>query len=162
MQKVENGEVDSAKIKEKDLNVVTKSGDKFYTYLPNYPNLIDVLRANSVKIDAVSPISKSDKIINFILGVLPIALMIGFWLLIMKGASGGGKALGFGKSKAKLLQENKKKVTFKDVAGIDEAKEELIEIVEFLKNPQKYQEIGAKIPKGCLLVGSPERENSTC
>ena len=155
MQRVERGEVESVKIKEKDLNVVAKSGEKFYTYLPNYPNLIDILKVNNVKIEVISPISKSDKVINFILGILPLALMVGFWLLLMKGASGGGKALGFGKSKAKLLQEHKKKVTFKDVAGIDEAKDELVEIIEFLKNPQKYQEIGAKIPKGCLLVGSP-------
>ena len=155
IKNVESGNVKSVQIKEKNLNGVMTDGSKFYTYLPDYPNLIDLLRAHQVEIDAVSPIDKSDKMINFILGILPFALMIGFWIFFMRGASGGGKALGFGRSKAKLLQENKKKVTFVDVAGIDEAKEELIEIVEFLKEPQKYIKIGARIPKGCLLVGSP-------
>ena len=113
------------------------------------------LKEKQVEVNASPLVSKSEKIIGGILGwILPFILMIAVWMFFMRGA-GGGKALSFGKSKAKLLQENKQKVTFGDVAGIDEAKEELIELVDFLKDPQKYTKLGAKIPKGCLLIGSP-------
>lgn len=102
-------------------------------------------------------VSKSERIVSGILGWLPFILMIAIWIFFARGMSGGGKggALGFGKSRAKLLQENKSKITFADVAGIDEAKQELMEIVDFLKAPKKYVDLGAKIPRGCLLIGSP-------
>ena len=155
MGKVDAGEVAKVDIKGQDLIGTLKSGEQFYTFLPQYPNLVDKLQEKQVEVNASPLVSKSEKIIGGILGwILPFILMIAVWMFFMRGA-GGGKALSFGKSKAKLLQENKQKVTFGDVAGIDEAKEELIELVDFLKDPQKYIKLGAKIPRGCLLIGSP-------
>ena len=157
INKVENSEVTEVKIKGNDLNGVLKDGSTFYTYLPYYPNLIEKLYAKGVAINSLPLISKSEKITSGLLGWLPFLIMIGLWIFFAKGASGkgGGGAFGFGKSRAKLLQENKNKITFQDVAGIDEAKQELSEIVDFLKSPKKYLEVGAKIPRGCLLIGSP-------
>jgi cell division protease FtsH len=155
MNKVDNGEVTKVDIRGQDLNGTLKSGGKFYTFLPNYPNLVEKLQEKQVEVNAVPLVSKSEKIIGGILGWLPFILMIGIWIFFMRGAGGGKGALSFGKSKAKLLQENKQKVTFADVAGIDEAKEELVELVDFLKDPQKYIKLGARIPRGCLLIGSP-------
>lgn len=156
MKKVETSEVIHVSIKGNDLIGTLKDNSKFYTYLPNYPDLIAKLQSKGVQIDAIPLVSKSEKIISGILSFLPFVLMIGLWLFIAKGmASSGNKAMGFGKSKAKLLQENKTKVTFSDVAGIDEAKQELSEIVDFLKDSQKYTDLGARIPRGCLLIGSP-------
>jgi cell division protease FtsH len=112
---------------------------------------------NNVSINSLPLISKSERMVAGFLSWLPFLIMIGLWVYFAKSASGksGGGAFGFGKSRAKLLQENKNKVTFADVAGIDEAKQELTEIVDFLKNPKKYTDVGAKIPRGCLLIGSP-------
>jgi cell division protease FtsH len=157
INKVENSEVTEVKIKGNDLNGVLKDGSSFYTYLPYYPNLIEKLYAKGVAINSLPLISKSEKITTGLISWLPFLIMIGLWIFFAKGASGkgGGGAFGFGKSRAKLLQENKNKITFQDVAGIDEAKQELSEIVDFLKSPKKYIEVGAKIPKGCLLIGSP-------
>jgi cell division protease FtsH len=152
---VDSNQVQKVEIKGKDLNGSLQSGEQFYTFLPEYPNLVEKLQAKNIEVQAVPLVSKSGRIIGSILGWLPFLIMIGLWVFLMRGASGGGKALGFGKSKAKLLQENKTPVTFKDVAGIEEAKEELVEIVDFLKDPQKYTKLGARIPKGCLLIGSP-------
>ncbi len=155
MSKVDEDSVLSVSIKGQDLNGELKTGEKFYTFLPEYPNLVEKLREKNVKVGAVPLVSKSDKIISGLLGWLPFIILIGLWIFLIKGASGGGKALGFGKSKAKLLQENKTPVTFNDVAGIEEAKGELVELVDFLKEPEKYTKLGARIPKGCLLIGSP-------
>lgn len=156
MQKVESGEVTKVDIKGSDLVGTLKDESKFYTYLPEYPNLVDKLQASHVEVNAVPLVSKSDKIIGGLLGWLPFIFMIGLWIFFARGmASSSNKAMGFGKSRAKLLQENKNKVTFADVAGIDEAKQELMEIVDFLKNSKKYSDLGAKIPRGCLLIGSP-------
>lgn len=158
LQKVDNHEVDKVEIKGKDLVGTLKTGDQFYTYLPEYPNLVEELRAQDVVVKAVPLVSKSEKFIGSIFGWLPIILMIALWVYFAKsagGAGGKGGAFGFGKSRAKLLQEYKNKITFTDVAGIDEAKQELTEIVDFLKNPKKYTDVGARIPKGCLLIGSP-------
>lgn len=157
MKKVDAGEVTQVEIKGDDLVGKLKDGKQFYTFLPHYPNLIEVLQEKGVEITAVPLVTKSEKVIAGILGWLPFILMIGLWIFLARGASGakGGGAFGFGKSRAKLLQEHKNKVTFVDVAGIDEAKQELTEIVDFLKNPKKYTDVGAKIPRGCLLIGSP-------
>ncbi len=156
MQNVESGAVKTAQIKGDNLVGKLYNGEQFNTYLPNYPNLVEKLQENGVQISAVPLVSKSEKIIGGILGWLPFILMIALWLFFAKSMTGSGnKALGFGKSKAKLLQESKTKITFVDVAGIDEAKQELTEIVDFLKAPKKYTDLGARIPKGCLLIGSP-------
>lgn len=156
MQKVETKDVTKVEIKGNDLIGTLKDGSKFYTYLPDYPNLIDKLQASNVEVTALPLVSKADRIIGGIVGWLPFILMIALWIFFARGmAAGSNKALGFGRSRAKLLQENKNKVTFADVAGIDEAKQELMEIVDFLKAPKKYSDLGAKIPRGCLLIGSP-------
>jgi len=158
MKKVDAGEVNQVDIKGNDLIGKFKSGGQFYTYLPEYPNLVEALQEKGVEINALPLVSKSEKVIAGILGWLPFILMIGLWIFFARGASGGGSrggAFGFGKSRAKLLQESKTKVTFADVAGIDEAKQELTEIVDFLKDAKKYTDVGARIPRGCLLIGSP-------
>lgn len=158
MKKVDAGEVTQVDIKGSDLYGKYKDGGQFYTHLPEYPNLVETLQEKGVEINALPLISKSEKIISGILGFLPLILMVGLWIFLSRGASGAGGrggAFGFGKSRAKLLQESKTKVTFADVAGIDEAKQELTEIVDFLKDSKKYTEVGARIPRGCLLIGSP-------
>lgn len=156
LKKADAKEVAQVDIKGDDLVGKLKDGTQFYTYLPHYPNLVETLRQNDVEINVLPLVSKSERIIGGILGWLPFLLMIFLWVSFSRGAAGGkGGAFGFGKSRAKLLQENKNKVTFVDVAGIDEAKQELTEIVDFLKNSKKYTDVGAKIPRGCLLIGSP-------
>ena len=131
----------------------TKAG--FRTYAPSqYDGLANDLQKGGVKIDA-EPANPSGWT-TFLLSYAPILLMIGFWIFIMRQMqSGGNKAMSFGKSRAKLSSSTQKKVTFKDVAGVDEAKEELQEIIEFLREPQKFQKLGGRIPKGVLLMGSP-------
>jgi cell division protease FtsH len=156
IKKVENKEVAKVEIRGSELNGTAKDNSKFFTNLPNYPTLIDKLQENQVEIEILPLVSKSEKIIGGLIGWLPLIVMVVLWMMLAKGiSSGNNKALSFGKSRAKLLQENKNKVTFIDVAGIDEAKQELSEIVDFLKEPKKYIDIGAKIPRGCLLIGSP-------
>ncbi len=158
IKKVDSGEVTQVEIKGNDLVGKLKDGGQFYTYLPEYPDLIETLQAKGVEINALPLVSKSERIVAGILGWLPFILMIGLWIFFARsssGAGGRGGAFGFGKSRAKLLQESKTKVTFADVAGIDEAKQELTEIVDFLKDAKKYTDVGAKIPRGCLLIGSP-------
>ncbi len=157
MKKVDAGEVVQVEIKGSDLVGKLKDGAQFYTYLPEYPDLVKNLQAKGVEINALPLVSKSERIIAGILGWLPFILMIALWIFFARGAAGGGRsgAFGFGKSRAKLLQESKGKVTFSDVAGIDEARLELTEIVDFLKDPKKYTDVGARIPRGCLLIGSP-------
>jgi len=154
--KVDNKEVAKVNIKGKDLFGTMKSGGEFYVFLPEYPDLVDKLQENNVEVNAEPLVSKSEKMISGILGWLPFLIMIVLWFGFMKNMGGGaGKAFSFGKSKAKLLQQAAGKVTFADVAGIDEAKGELSELVDFLKDSQKYIKLGARIPRGCLLIGSP-------
>ncbi len=131
------------------------SGKAFYTYAPpNVEGLVNDLRAKNVDVKAVD--TAASPWASMLLTWAPIALLIGFWIFMMRQMqSGGNKALSFGKSRAKLSSSTQKKVTFKDVAGADEAKEELHEIIEFLREPQKFQKLGGRIPKGVLLMGAP-------
>ncbi|MDD2840466.1 MAG: ATP-dependent zinc metalloprotease FtsH [Rickettsiales bacterium] len=155
LNKINTGEITSVEIKGEDINGKFTNGQEFYTLSADYPDLIKELREKNVEVKVVPIISTSGKIIAGLLGWLPFILLIGLWFYFMKGASNGANSpFKFGKSKAKLVQM-KGKITFKDVAGIDEAKEELRELVDFLKEPLKYTKIGAKIPRGCLLVGEP-------
>ncbi len=134
-------------------------GTAFYTQAPDYPNLVDKLTAKNVKISAITDDGKMDSFWSVVLSWFPILLLVGVYIFFMRQMQardgGRGGALGFGKSRARLLTEKTEKVTFDDVAGIDEAKDELYELVDFLKDPQKYQRLGGKIPRGCLLVGPP-------
>jgi cell division protease FtsH len=128
--------------------------DKFRTYAPDFQGLANTLHAKGIGIQA-KPETTSPWA-TLLYSWAPILLMIGFWIFIMRQMqSGGNKALSFGKSRAKLSSSSQKKVTFKDVSGVDEAKEELQEIIEFLKEPQKFQKLGGRIPKGVLLMGPP-------
>ena len=127
---------------------------EFKTYMPNYPDLVKELRTANVRIKADEP--KDSTVAAMLLSWAPLIVLIVIWVVIMRQMQmGGNKALSFGKSRAKLLTPNQKKVTFKDVAGCEEAKVELQEIIEFLKDPGKFQKLGGKIPKGVLLMGSP-------
>ncbi len=135
--------------------VAEAGGQAFTTIAPPRSDLVSRLEAANVKI-TVQPRSDEPGLWSIILGWFPMLLLIGVWIFFMRQMQGGGgKAMGFGKSRAKLLTEKSGRVTFEDVAGIDEAKQELEEIVEFLKDPQKFQRLGGKIPKGCLLIGPP-------
>ncbi|RJR18324.1 MAG: ATP-dependent metallopeptidase FtsH/Yme1/Tma family protein [Desulfobacteraceae bacterium] len=127
---------------------------QFKTFAPKDPELIQLLRSKGVKI-AVKP-QEDSSWFQVVLSWVPMLLLIGVWIFFMRQMQvGGGKALSFGKSKARLISENQEKVTFQDVAGIEEAKGELEEIVEFLRDPKKFTRLGGRIPKGVLLVGSP-------
>ncbi len=133
----------------------TANGQSYTTIVPGDARVTDLLVANDVTV-AARP-QESSGFTSILVSLLPVLLLVGVWIYFMNRMQGGGKggAMGFGKSKAKMLTEKQGRVTFDDVAGIDEAKEELEEIVEFLKNPQKYSRLGGKIPKGALLEGPP-------
>ena len=132
------------------------SSSTFQTYSPGDPSLVNRLEEKNVTINARPETDGSTSIFSMLLGWLPMILILGVWIFFMRQMqSGSGRAMGFGKSKAKLLTEAHGRVTFQDVAGVDEAKEDLEEIVEFLRDPQKFQRLGGKIPRGVLLVGPP-------
>ena len=154
IDRVESGEVLTATIDGETVNFTTSSGS-FSTIRPGDDNLTEVLLENNVRVEA-QPQEQSG-FLSVLSLWLPVLVLIGIWIFFMNRMQGGGKggAMGFGKSKAKLLTEKSGRVTFDDVAGIDEAKDELEEIVEFLRNPQKFSRLGGKIPKGALLVGPP-------
>jgi cell division protease FtsH len=157
LRDVEQGAVKSVEIKKDVIQSEYDNGNLFITYSPEYPQLVDKLQQNDVKIKAL-PDEKGGFLYS-LLSFWPIFLILAFWYFMMRsmssGGRGGGGAMGFGKSRARLLNENNERVMFEDVAGIDEAKDELTEIVDFLRDPQKFQRLGGKIPKGCLLVGPP-------
>jgi cell division protease FtsH len=155
MAAVDAGQIEKVTITGYDITGNTKSNDSFRTYAPpQYEGLANKLIERSVVVSAREPAASPWAAILYTWA--PILLMIGFWLFFMRQMqSGGNKALSFGKSKAKLSSSAQKKVTFKDVAGVDEAKEELQEIIEFLREPQKFQKLGGRIPKGVLLMGPP-------
>jgi cell division protease FtsH len=131
-----------------------KQNTFFRTYAPNYPKLVEELQAKGVEIEATP--MKDSSFVSALVMYGPLILLVAIWFVIMRQMqAGGNKALSFGKSRAKLLTPTQKKVTFKDVAGVEEAKVELQEIIEFLKDPGKFQKLGGKIPKGVLLIGPP-------
>lgn len=150
---VERGNVAQVTIQGENLSGISTQGP-FRTYAPRDPELIKLLRSKDVKITA-KPEEDSNWVQVF-LSWVPMLLLIGVWVFFMRQMQvGGGKALSFGKSKARLMTDSQEKVTFNDVAGIDEAKEELQEIIEFLRDPRKFTRLGGRIPKGVLLVGAP-------
>ena len=154
MAKLDKGEVNEVTIKENDIRGVLKDGSKFRTYTVNYPDLVKILRDKNVRITARP--SEVSPWYAFLVSWAPIILFVALWIFFMRQMQmGGNKALSFGKSRARLISEERKKVTFSDVAGIDEAKDEVVEIIEFLKDPPKFQKLGGRIPKGVLIVGPP-------
>ena len=155
MSKVDAGEVRSVTITGDTITGQTNDNRAFQTYAPQDPNLVKMLSDKGVDIRA-RPENQDSLLPSMLLSWFPILLMVGVWIFFMRQMqSSSGKAMGFGKSKAKLLTERQGRVTFEDVAGVEEAKEDLQEIVEFLKDPHKFQRLGGKIPKGALLVGPP-------
>jgi len=153
---VQSGEVRDVIIKGQSITGHFRDGRSFQTFAANDPSLIQTLTSKSVRITAIPEDDGSPTLFSILISWFPMLLLIGVWIFFMRQMQGGGgKAMGFGKSKARLLTEKSERVTFEDVAGIDEAKQELEEIVDFLKDPPKFQRLGGKIPKGCLLVGSP-------
>jgi cell division protease FtsH len=154
--RVDEGDVRSVTIKGNQIYGSLQSGGNFQTYAPNDAQVVQRLSEKGVTIRAEPSEEGSPTLWGVLISWFPMLLLIGVWIFFMRQMQGGGgKAMGFGKSKAKLLTEKQGRVTFDDVAGIDEAKQELEEIVEFLKDPQKFQRLGGHIPKGCLLVGPP-------
>ena len=152
---VESGAVKSVVIAGDQITGKTSDGSSFKTTAPADPSLINILRGKGVDIRAEAP-QNEGAFSSFLLSWFPILLMLGVWIFFMRQMqAGSGKAMGFGKSKAKLLTERHGRVMFSDVAGVDEAKEDLQEVVEFLRDPHKFQRLGGKIPKGALLVGPP-------
>jgi cell division protease FtsH len=152
---VETDQISEVVIQGQELLVTDRDRSKFKVYAPQDPNLIDTLRTRGVAIKA-KPEAESPWYMSVLVSWFPMIVLIGVWIFFMRQMqSGGGKALSFGKSRARLLSDQQAKVTFEDVAGIDEAKEELSEIVEFLSDPKKFTRLGGRIPKGVLLMGPP-------
>jgi cell division protease FtsH len=152
---VEKGDVTQVTIQGNRIYGVYTDGKTFQTFMPRDTDLIRTLREKAVEI-RVKPEEETPWYMSLLISWFPMLLLIGVWIFFMRQMQvGGGKAMSFGKSRARLLNENAKKVTFNDVAGIDEAKEELQEIVEFLRDPKKFTRLGGRIPKGVLLVGAP-------
>lgn len=163
VERVKSGTIQEIEINGNRVNLEMVDGSKVYTFKENGSNVYELLEKAGVENRTIStlPIKVNDNQgdefwTQLLIGLIPFALLIAFFMFMMRSAqSGNNQALSFGKSKAKLYDKEKQKTTFEEVAGCDEAKEELVEIVDFLKNPKKYKDLGAKIPKGVMLVGSP-------
>ncbi|CAG1020468.1 partial cell division protease FtsH, partial [Methylococcales bacterium] len=158
LAEVKEGRIKQVTIDGQTLRGFSSTGDKFSTYSPEDPNLLDDLLKNNVEVK-VQPPEQQSLWMQILISWFPMLLFIGVWVFFirqMQGGGGGGRgAMSFGKSKARLLEEDQVKVTFADVAGCDEAKEDVTEMVDFLKDPGKFQKLGGKIPRGALMVGPP-------
>lgn len=155
---VKDGRVKHVTIDGRDINGILQSGERFKTYSPGDIHLVDDLLENGVEISATAPEQQS-VLMQILISWFPMLLLIGVWIFFMRqmqgGGAGGRGAMTFGKSKARMLGEDQVKVTFADVAGAEEAKEDVQEMVDFLKDPSKFQKLGGKIPRGALMVGPP-------
>ncbi|WP_375639100.1 ATP-dependent zinc metalloprotease FtsH [Bartonella sp. MF74HXZ] len=156
LQKVENNELKSVTIQGQKLTGQTIEHRAISTYAPRDPGLIQKLESKNVNVKAIPESSGNSIFLNLLFSLLPVIIIVGAWIFFMRQMQNGSRgAMGFGKSKARLLNEAQGRVTFKDVAGVEEAKQDLQEIVEFLREPQKFQRLGGRIPRGVLLVGPP-------
>lgn len=158
ISEVNSGQIAEVNIQGRQIRGTKSNGDRFTTYNPGDPGLIGDLFDNNVSVD-VSPPEQQSLLMQVFISWFPMLLLIGVWIFFMRSMGGGvggkGGPMSFGKSKARLLSEDQIKVTFADVAGVEEAKEEVSELVEFLRDPSKFQKLGGKIPRGVLMVGSP-------
>jgi cell division protease FtsH len=157
IQRVENGEIKEVVIDDRTIHGSTQGGEKFSTYSPGDPGLVGDLLENKVLIQA-RPREQQSVLMQIFISWFPMLLLIAVWIFFMRqmqGGGGGRGAMSFGRSRARMLGEDQVKVTFADVAGVEEAKEEVVELVEFLRDPSKFQKLGGKIPRGVLMVGSP-------
>ncbi|QGM46950.1 ATP-dependent zinc metalloprotease FtsH [Methylocystis heyeri] len=157
LTQIDQGRVHDVTISGNEVTGHFSDNRPFSTYVPNDPNLVSKLEAKNVQISARPLTDGNGWLMTLLLNGLPLIAFLGVWIFLSRQMQGGmgGRAMGFGKSKAKLLTESQGRVTFEDVAGVDEAKEDLEEIVEFLRDPQKFQRLGGRIPRGVLLVGPP-------
>ena len=157
ISEVEQGSVRSVTISGSEISGIYNNNSRFLTRAPDNADFVDKLTERGVAVTAEPPSTEGFSLIGLLISWLPMILILGVWIFFMRQMQGGGRggAMGFGKSKAKLLTEEHGRVTFEDVAGVDEAKEDLEEIVEFLRDPQKFQRLGGRIPRGVLLVGPP-------
>ncbi len=155
MQKVNAGDVVSVKIQGKKITGVATGGGKFLTYAPEDPNLVGSLMAKKIEVMA-EPDEESPWYMTLLVSWFPMLLLVGVWIFFMRQMQGGGgRAMNFGRSRARMITQEQTRITFDDVAGVDEAKEELTEVVQFLSDPKRFTRLGGRIPKGVLLVGSP-------
>jgi cell division protease FtsH len=155
MSQLERGDITKVTMRANHISAILKDGTRIKTYAVDYPDLVTTLRQKKVDIEAKPP-DQSPWYMTFLVTWGPFILFLGLWFFLMRQMQvGGNKALSFGKSRARMLNEERKKVTFSDVAGVDEAKEEVLEIIDFLKDPRKFQKLGGRIPKGVLIIGPP-------